>query len=183
MKKLLLAALLFTGSLYAGSDRFYDHVKVTYSEPIYEYVYNKPKRECREVRQKVRNYDDRYYPSNSNYNDELGVDTLIGTAAGAVIGSQIGKGNGRVAAQIVGGLLGAKIAHEVRNNYKPNHRYERDYDDYRYETRTECYDVGHRTKRKKITGYKNYFVYNGVQHYKVTNRPKRKIRVTHTIEF
>ena len=186
MKKILLAGLVLISSLYAGSDRFYDYAKVTYSEPIYEYVYDKPRRECREIRHKVKNYDDRYYSSGSNYNDTLGVDTLIGTAAGAVIGSQIGKGNGRVAAQIVGGLLGAKVAHEIRNNYKPNHRYDReyrDYDDYRYETRTECYDVGHSTKRKKITGYKNYFVYNGVEHYKVTHRPKRKIKITHTINF
>lgn len=185
MKKILLAGLVLTSSLFAGSDSFYDYSRVTYSEPIYEYVYDQPRRECREVRHKVRynDYDDRYY-SNSNYNDELGIDTLIGTAAGAVLGSQVGKGNGRVAAQIVGGLLGAKVAHEVRNNYKPNHRHNNRYDDYRYETRTECYDVvGHRTKRKEIKGYKNYFVYNGVKHYKITKRPKRKIRINHIINF
>ncbi|WP_072680739.1 glycine zipper 2TM domain-containing protein [Arcobacter sp. LA11] len=188
MKKIFLVGLLLVSSSFAGSDRFYDYAKVRYSEPIYEYKYNRqPKRECKEVRYKINdNYDDRYYSSN-NYNDELGVDTLIGTAAGAVLGSQIGKGNGRVAAQIVGGLLGAKVAHEIRNNYKPryNNRYNDRYDDdYRYETRTECYDVSHkRVKRKIITGYKNYFVYNGEEHYKITNRPKRKIKITHTISF
>ncbi len=187
MKKILLAGIFLATSLIAGSDTFHDYARVTYSEPIYKYVYDKPRRECKEVRYKVRNdnYDDRYY--SSRYDDNLGVDTLIGTAAGAVLGSQVGKGNGRVAAQIVGGLLGAKVAHEIRNNYKPNYRdddsYDRYEDDYRYETRTECYNVGHKVKRKKIKGYKNYFVYNGVEHYKVTKRPKRKIRITHTIEF
>jgi len=176
LKKIVLTGLLFISSLYAGSDRFHDFAKVSYSEPIYDYVYDrKSHRECKEVRYKVR--DDRYY---SDYDDNLGVDTLIGTAAGAVIGSQIGKGNGRVAAQIVGGLLGAKVAHEIRNNYRPNDRYD---DNYRYETRTECYDKPSRAKRKTITGYKNYFVYNGVEHYKISNRPMRKVKVTHTINF
>ncbi len=187
MKKLVLSTVILATSLFAGSDRFYDYVKVRYSEPIYEYIYDKEFREeCQEVRYKVnnRNYDDRYY--SSNYNDELGVDTLIGTAAGTVLGSQIGKGNGRIAAQIVGGLLGAKVAHEIRNNYKPNHRYERgyrDYDNYSYETRTECYDNPRKVKRKMITGYKNYFVYKGVEHYKITNRPKKRVKITHTISF
>lgn len=183
MIKVALTSLALTGLLYAGSDSFHDYAKVTYSQPIYENVYDKEyKRECKEVRRKVRNYDDRYYSSN-DYDDRLGVDTLIGTAAGAVLGSQIGKGNGRVAAQIVGGLLGAKVAHEIRNNYKPNDRYYNDHDDYRYETSTECYDRPQRVKRKMITGYKNYFTYNGVKHYKITERPKRKIRITHTISF
>ena len=188
MKSIFLIAILSVTSLFAGSDRFNDFVKVKYSEPIYEYVYHRSsQKECKEVRYKVRNnykdnYDDRYY--SSNYNDQLGVDTLIGTAAGAIIGSQIGKGNGRVAAQIVGGLLGAKVAHEVRNNYKPdyqNNRYDRD--DYRYETRTECYDKPKKHKRKVVTGYKNYFVYNGVEHFKIASRPLRKVKITHTIDF
>ncbi len=177
---LTLSITLISTSLFARSDRFNDFAKVKYSEPIYEYVYDRNSRqECKEVRYKVRNdYDDRHY--SSNYNDTLGVDTLIGTAAGAIIGSQIGRGNGRVAAQIVGGLLGAKVAHEVRNNYKPEYN---DRDNYRYETRTECYDVPSRHKRKVITGYKNHFVYNGVEHFKITTRPLRRVKITHTINF
>lgn len=176
MKKILLSAVLLISSLFAGGDRYQDYAKVKYSEPIYEYVYDRSSnKECREVRVKVR--DDDYY---SNYNDSLGVDTLIGTAAGAVLGSQVGKGSGRVAAQIVGGLLGAKVAHEIRNNYKPNDRY---YDDYRYETRTECYDTPSRVKRKVVTGYKNYFVYNGVEHFKISDRPLRRVEITHSINF
>ncbi|MGB6330003.1 MAG: glycine zipper 2TM domain-containing protein [Halarcobacter sp.] len=189
MKNIFLITILSISSLFAGSDRFIDFAKVTYSEPIYEYVNSRSHRqECKEVRYKVKNdnyydnYDDRYY--SSNYNDGLGVDTLIGTAAGAIIGSQIGKGNGRVAAQIVGGLLGAKVAHEVRNNYKPEHNYNRNNRaEYRYETRTECYDKPKRHKRKMITAYKNYFNYKGVEHYKVTNRPLRKVKITHRIDF
>ena len=183
MKNIFIIAILSVTYLFAGGNRFHDFAKVRYSEPIYEYVYDRGSvRECKEVRHKVRNYDDRYY-SSANYNDELGVDTLIGTSAGVVIGSQIGRGNGRVAAQIVGGLLGAKVAHEVRNNYRVEPRYSGNHDNYRYETSTECYDRPNRTKRKMITGYKNYFVYNGVEHFKVTTRPKRKIRITHSIDY
>lgn len=97
--------------------------------------------------EKVRDYDDGYY-SNSNYNDSLGVDTLVGVASGAILGSQIGKGNGRVAAQIVGGLLGAKVAHEIRNNYKPSSRYNDNYRDDRYVTTTECYNTYDKVKEK-----------------------------------
>jgi uncharacterized protein YcfJ len=178
IKKTFFSGIVIGSSLYAGGDRFYDYARVTYSEPIYEYVYEKiPNRVCEEVKYKVRdNYDDQYY--SSGYDDSLGIDTLVGTAAGAVLGSQIGKGNGRVAAQIVGGLLGAKVAHEIRN-YKP-----RAYNKaYRYETRTECYDEPKRVEKKMITGYKNYFVYNGVKHFKTTDRPINRVRINHTIEF
>ncbi|XPV69974.1 MAG: glycine zipper 2TM domain-containing protein [Halarcobacter sp.] len=184
MKRLSLILVFLVSSLFAQGDRFYDFAKVTYSQPIYDYVYDRgnPHRECREVRKKVRDYDDGYY-SNSNYNDSLGVDTLVGVASGAILGSQIGKGNGRVAAQIVGGLLGAKVAHEIRNNYKPSSRYNDNYRDDRYVTTTECYNTYDKVKRKVISGYKNYFVYNGTEHFKITDRPIRKVRITHTINY
>ncbi|WP_321471175.1 glycine zipper 2TM domain-containing protein [Halarcobacter sp.] len=180
LKKTFLAGVILTSAAYAGSDRYHDFARVTYSEPIYEYVYeNVPNQVCEEVRYKVRdNYDNRYY--SSGYDDSLGVDTLIGTAAGAVLGSQVGKGNGRVAAQIVGGLLGAKVAHEIRNNYKPNSYNNRNY---RYETKTECYDRPQRVERKMLTGYKNYFFYNGNKHFKITNRPIKRVKINHTISF
>lgn len=179
MKKILLSAIFIATSLFARGDRFYETVRVTYSEPIYEYKnIRKTKEICEEVRYKVRDESDSYY---SNYDDSLGVDTLIGTAAGVVLGSQIGKGNGRVAAQIVGGLLGAKVANNIRNE-KTHDRY---YDNYRYETRVECHDrpVHHNKRKKILTGYKNYFVYNGVKHHKFSKRPLRKIQITHTISF
>jgi len=174
IKRAFLVGVIISSSVYADSERFYDFAKVTHSEPIYEYVIDRgPNRVCKEVRYKVRdNYDRRY-------DDSLGVDTLVGTAAGVVLGSQIGKGNGRVAAQIVGGLLGAKTANEIRNNYRPTA-----YDgSYRYETRTECYDQPRRIEKKVITGYKNYFIYDGVEHYKITNRPIRRVRINHSINY
>lgn len=180
MKKLSIIALFLGTSLFAGGDRFHDYAKVSYSEPIYEYVYERePQRECKEVRQKVRNYDDRYY-SNDSYDNSLGLDSLVGIAAGVAIGNQIGGGNGRTAAKVVGGLLGGKVAHEIRNNYKPN-RYENSYDD--YEIVTKCYKTNKRVKRKMITGYKNYFTYKGNRHHKITTRPQSRIKIIHTISF
>jgi uncharacterized protein YcfJ len=172
IKTILFSGLLLSSSLFANEDRFYDYAKVKYSQPIYEYVYhNEPYEECKKVRYKVRNDD-------YSYDDHLGVDTLVGVAAGAVIGSQIGKGNGRVASQIVGGLLGGKVAHEIRNNYNPHHSNYKS-----YETRTECYNRYNSVGRKELTGYKNFFVYKGVEHYKITSRPIRRVKITHIIDF
>ncbi|AXH12455.1 glycine zipper 2TM domain-containing protein [Halarcobacter bivalviorum] len=173
MKKLLIVSTFLVSSLFAGGDRFHDYVKVKYSEPIYEYVYEQvPQTQCSEVRKKVRAYDNDSYVRNDN----LGIDTLVGVAAGAVLGSQVGKGNGRVAAQIVGGLLGGKVAHEIRNNYNSNQSY-------RYVNTTECFDTYENVERKVITGYKNHFVYKGIKHYKITKRPKDRIKITHSISF
>lgn len=174
MKKLLLATTILASSLFAGGNSYYDYAKVNYSEPIYDYVYEQePQRQCDRVQKRVRVGGDSY-----TQNDNLGIDTLVGVAAGAVLGSQVGKGNGRVAAQIVGGLLGGKVAHEIRNNYNnPTNS------NYKYVTTTECYDTYKNVERKVITGYKNYFVYNGEEHFKVTKRPKKSIRITHSISF
>jgi len=174
MKKLLLVTVVFVSSLFAGGDRFHDFARVTYSEPIYEYIYEQePQRECSEVQKRVRTHN------HSSYNnDSLGIDTLVGVAAGAVLGSQVGKGNGRVAAQIVGGLLGGKVAHEIRGNYN-----EPSGSRYRYVTRTECYNTYKNVQKKVLTGYKNYFIYKGKKHYKVTHKPVKRVRITHSINF
>lgn len=178
MKKVLFGGLILISSLFAG-ERFQDFARVTYSEPIYEYIYDRDvAQECREVRHKVR--DDYRYNSSRDSNI-IGVDTLVGTATGAVIGSQIGKGSGRVAAQIVGGLLGASVANGMRDNYRSSA--DDFYDEYRYETTTECYDRPQRVKRKVLTGYKNYFVFDGVEHYKISDRPLKRVKITHTINY
>lgn len=183
MKKIVIGSILLATSLFAKNDVFYEKVKVSYSEPVYEYKFARETRqECKEVRYKIK--DDRYdrYDKNSKYDDSVGVDTLVGTAAGVVIGSQIGDGNGRVAAQIVGGLLGARVANNIRNE-KVQDDY---YDGYRYETKIVCKDRKpnhHQRKERVLIGYNNYFVYNGVKHFKFSKRPLRKIKITHTINF
>ncbi len=181
MKKSIFATILFASTLFAQSDSFYEYVKVKSSEPVYEEIYREiPNRECKEVTYKVR-VDDGYH-QNQRRDDSLGIDSLIGTAAGAVIGSQIGKGNGRVAAQIVGGLLGAKVAHEIRNQNSYDD-YDNGYESYRHETRTECYNKPKRVKEKVLTGYKNYFIYKGMKHYKISETPLKRVKITHMIKF
>ncbi|RXK14174.1 hypothetical protein CP965_01630 [Halarcobacter mediterraneus] len=174
MKKFILILVILASSLFARHNDFYDYAKVRYSEPIYEYVYeDRPQTQCKDVTHKVRVGKEREYS-----NDSLGIDTLVGVAAGAVLGSQVGKGNGRVAAQIVGGLLGGKVAHEIRESpsYERGNRY-------KYVTQKECYETYTTVKRKVLTGYKNYFKYKGKEYSKVTREPKKRIRITHTINF
>lgn len=174
MKKLVLATTLLASTLFAGGNSFHDYAKVNYSEPIYDYVFEQePQRQCDRVQKRVRINENSY-----SKNDNLGIDTLVGVAAGAVLGSQVGKGNGRVAAQIVGGLLGGKVAHEIRDNYNSDNN-----SNYRYVTTTECYDTYKNVERKVISGYKNYFIYKGVEHYKITKKPKKRIKITHSISF
>lgn len=173
--KLLATILLAATTAFAGGETYYDVARVTKSEPIYEYVYERePHKECYEEKVRVSQPRDNYYDSNS-----IGLDTIIGATTGVVIGNQIGKGNGRTAAKIIGGIVGGAVANNMRDNYS-NNGYQ---DDYAYEVRTRCYDTSKRVKRKMITGYKNYFVYNGNEHFKVTNKPRKKVRITHTIDF
>ena len=171
--KILTTILLAGTTAFAGGETYYEHARVTKSEPIYEYVYERePHRECYEEKVRVRNKKNNYYDSNS-----IGLDTIIGATTGVVIGNQIGKGNGRTAAKIIGGIVGGAVANNMRDGYD-------NYDEgYTYETRTKCYDKSRRIKRKMITGYKNYFVYKGTQHFKVSNKPRKKVRITHTIDF
>ncbi|AXX92591.1 hypothetical protein CPU12_01855 [Malaciobacter molluscorum LMG 25693] len=170
MKRIIVLTILFTNLIFANSLKSNEFVRVTHSEPIYKEVrINKPIQECyeKEYRQKI--YDDNY----SSNNNSIGIDTIVGVTAGAILGNQIGKGNGNTAAKIVGGLIGGKIANELRSNSFNNYHYET-----RYETKYEKV----RTKRV-ITGYRNYFNYDGIRYSKVTKNPKKRIRVYKTIDF
>ncbi len=162
MKRLLILILTFTSFSFAKIKENLEFVRVSYSEPIYEYItIKKPIEEC---------YQERV----TNNNNSIGLDTIIGATTGVIIGNQIGNGNGRVAAKIIGGLLGGKIANEIRNS------------DVSYETkyRTKCVTRYEDKKRKRIIkAYKNYFTYDGVEYTKVTKKPLEKIKVFKTITF
>ena len=71
----------------------------------------------------------------------------------------------------MGGVLGAAIANNSRDN-----RYQSDFKD----NRTRYYK---NRKSRIIVGYKNFFRYEGRKHFKITNRPKKRIRITKTISF
>lgn len=116
--------------------------------------------------------------SNHNNNNSLGVDTLIGATVGVVIGNQIGKGNGKTAAKIVGGVM-ANASRENRNYYNSNHGNERH--EIVYETR--CETKKHHRKEKIISGFKNYFNFDGKEYTKITKHPISKIKIKHSISF
>lgn len=175
MKKLLILVLLLSTMVFAKSQERFDVVRVTHSEPIYKHVtVKKPIRECYEEEYLQRVPSKRVYSENNS----IGLDTIIGATAGVVIGNQIGRGNGRTAAKIVGGLLGGAVANNMRNNSSYGE------DEYVTRTKTKCVTKYEKIRRKKvIDGYKNYFIYDGVEYVKVTKKAKRKIRVTKTITF
>ncbi|MFV0561520.1 glycine zipper 2TM domain-containing protein [Malaciobacter mytili] len=167
MKKLLILISTFISFSFAQSQENLEFVRVSYSEPIYEYItIKRPIQEC---------YEEEYHERVGSSNNSIGLDTIIGATAGVVIGNQIGNGNGRTAAKIVGGLLGGKIANELRGS--TNNSYETKY-------RTRCVTKYEDKKRKKvIKAYKNYFTYDGVEYAKVTNEPLKRVKITKTITF
>ena len=182
MKKLIIFALLSITFLFADTRVYHSKVDVIKSEPLYKTVSKQiPFEECydKEYEQKIPMYS----REQSEYNNSLGLDTLIGVTGGVVVGNQIGKGNGKIAAKIIGGLLGGVIAHEMRNSRNTTHN---NYsDEYYYETKTirKC-ETKYETYEEEIkVGYKNYFVYNGKEVYKITKHPQKTIKVRNTISF
>ncbi len=170
MKK-ILALILIIGTLaFSRENVSYKHVYVTHSEAIYEYRNNRVYDDYYEDDNYYRSNHDEYSQVNTN---DIGLDTIVGGTIGVIIGNQIGKGNGRTAAKIVGGLLGASVANHVR--YEPNN-----YNKVKHQNKRRHY----RNERVKVlVGYRNYFTFENRQYSKVTNKPKRKIRVTKTINF
>jgi len=176
----MLFILLSFGLLIADTRVYHQKVNVIRSEPFYKTITKQiPYEECRDVEyeQKVPTYSTRRQRSDNN----IGLDTIIGVAGGAIVGNQIGKGNGRVAAKIIGGLLGGALAHNMRDNRGSTHQS----DDYYYETKRvrKCKTKYDTYKEKVNMGYKNYFLYNGREIYKITNRPKKRIHIKNTISF
>lgn len=182
MKKSIIFLLLFVGLIFADTRVYHSKVDVTRSEPVYKTkTVEIPFEECydKEYEEKIPMYAHK----ESTYDNSLGLDTLLGVTGGVVVGNQIGKGNGKVAAKIIGGLLGGMIAHNIRNNNHPS--YDNTPNEYYYETKTirKC-ETKYDTYEEEIKiGYKNYFVYNGKEVYKITKHPKKTIRVKNTISF
>lgn len=173
MKRVIVLLVLFSNIVFAKSLQSSDFVYVTKSVPIYKNVtIKKPIQECYE-----QSYNQKVNIESEYDNNSIGLDTIIGATAGVVIGNQIGKGNGKIAAQIVGGLLGGKVANEIRNTSS---------DDYYYETktRTKCITKYKTVKNKKvIKAYKNYFILDGQEYFKITKKAKNRIKITKTITY
>ena len=180
MKKLILIFILFTTILLGDSRVYHKKVDVIKSEPLYKTITKKvPYEECydQEYEQRVPIHRN----SNKRSNNSIGLDTLIGVTGGVVVGNQIGKGNGKVAAKIIGGLLGGAIANGMRED--KGHYSNRD--DYYYETKSirKCQTKYDNYDEEVQVGYKNYFLYNGSEIYKITKRPRKHIRIKNTLTF
>lgn len=180
MRKLILFFIVSLHLLFADTRVYQEKVAVTRSEPMYKTITKTvPYEEC---------YDEEYeqkipiYSQDNQNNNSIGLDTLIGVTSGVVIGNQIGRGNGKVAAKIIGGLFGGAIANNMRNSNKTlsNGR-----DEYYYETKTirKCETKQDISTQEVQIGYKNYFVYNGKEIYKITKHPRKVIHIQKTLSF
>jgi len=182
MKKTLLFLLLSLTLLEADTRVYHKKVDVIRSEAVYKTITKQvPYEECydHQYEEKIPTYSNK----RSRKDDSLGLDTLIGVTGGVVVGNQIGKGNGRVAAKIIGGLLGGVLAHEIRNkDVSSNHNRG---NDYYYETKNvrKC-KTKYETYEEEIQiGYKNFFMYQGKEVYKITKSPRKRLNIKNTISF
>lgn len=174
MKKSILILSILTSFVFAKEYSSVTYAKVTHSEPIYEYETTyKPQK-----RYEYRNHrrDDSYRTSNN----EIGLDTVIGATLGVAIGNQIGKGNGRTAAKIAGALIGASIANNSR--YERENSYNSRYSNYEVDYESE-YAQNDVYEERVLVGYKNYFHYDNERHFKISNRPLHRVKITKTIDF
>ena len=181
MKKAILFIILSVSILLGDTRVYHQNADVIRSEPLYRTINKQiPYEECHdeEYEQKVPTYRNKHKRKSNN---SIGLDTLIGVTGGVVVGNQIGKGNGKVAAKIIGGLLGGALANGMR---KDESSYARS-NDYYYETKNirKCQTKYDSYEEEVHMGYKNYFLYNGKEIYKITKNPKKRIRITNTISF
>lgn len=175
MKKILIFTMLVSSVLFSKEIRGERFVHVTHSDPVYEYVYDRVYDDNCNDYYYESTYDDRYYDNYSN--NRVGLDTLIGATLGVAIGNQIGKGNGRDVARVAGGIIGATVANNNRNHYDKPRRYKKHY-------KNACRDGRYTTHRvKKLVGYKNYFYFKNRKHFKITKRPRHRIRITTIARF
>lgn len=181
MKKLILFFILSLNLLFADTRVYREKVDVIRSEPMYKTITtNIPYEECydEEYEQKIPIYSQ----DNQNNDNSIGLDTLIGVTSGVIIGNQMGRGNGKVAAKIIGGLLGGAIANNMRTN---NNTIANRSDEYYYETKIirKC-ETKHDVSTQEVQiGYKNYFVHNGKEIYKITKHPRKVIHIQKTLSF
>lgn len=172
MKKFLILILIISSFAFAKERRSYTYAYVNHSEPIYQYKYDRVYEECEEDY-----YHNTDYVEESNNFNGIGLDTIVGATIGVAIGNQIGRGNGRDVARVAGGLLGATIANNTRHErYGTSQRHYR-------KQHNQCENNYTQRKRKVLTGYKNYFTYDNREYFKITKRPRNKIRITKTISF
>lgn len=190
IKNIILASMLIVG--VNGFSKNFDEnvvfVDVVKSKPIYEEITVRvPYEEVVSTPYEVtvpcirKGHHEREYRRDDN---SIGLDTVIGAGLGIALGNQIGKGDGRTAAKVAGGILGAVAA----NKYYRDDRYEDRYDDRtryckRKEYRDEVVTRYEYKKERKLVGYENIFFYKGERYSKITDKPRRKIKITNRLTF
>jgi uncharacterized protein YcfJ len=103
---------------------------------------------------------------------------IIGGVVGGVVGHQFGGGRGKDLATVVGALAGGTIAN---NQYGTKH-YKRPVTRTRYEQRQVCHTY-YKTKRYRVTRWKNIGYYKGKRIVKTTKHRLRRIPVRVRVSY
>jgi len=176
MKKIILATVLTLGlSVSAFADTV---CKVTKSVPSYKNITVRTPHST-SYQERVSSRTQCGYTYKEESRSSLGFDTIIGAVAGGFLGNQVGGGSGKDWATAGGAILGGTVANQTRRGsyekvpkYCDNSHYVTRYrTSYTYETISE------------VTGYTNYFTYNGVQYTKQSSSPLTTVNVRTNISY
>jgi len=175
MKKIILAVLTLGLSVSVFADTV---CQVTKSVPTYKNIKVRTPHTT-SYQERVSSRTQCGYTYQEDSTSGLGLDTIIGVGLGGLLGNQVGGGHGKTAATIVGGLGGGYIANQTRKgNYNKVPKY---CDNSHYETRyqtTYTYE-----NISEVTGYTNYFTYDGVQYTKQSSSPLKTVNVRTNISY
>jgi len=103
---------------------------------------------------------------------------VLGGALGGVIGHQFGKGRGKDVATVVGAIAGSVVAN---NNYGRKH-YKKPVTRTRYEQKRVC-NTYYKTKRYKVTRWKNIGYLNGKKIVKTSKYKLKRIPVKVRVSY
>ena len=177
MKKIILATVLVLslGSVSAMADKV---CQVTKSIPTYNNIKVRTPHTS-SYQERVSSRTQCGYTYREESKGTVGFDTLLGAVAGGFLGNQVGGGSGKVLATAGGAFLGGTVANQTRSgNYERTPKY---CDNSHYVTRyrtTYTYE-----NISEVSGYTNYFTYNGVQYTKHSSRPLQNVTVKTSISY
>ena len=103
---------------------------------------------------------------------------IVGGALGGVIGHQFGKGRGKDVATVVGAIAGSVVAN---NQYGQKH-YRKPVTKTRNEQKRVC-NTYYKTKRYKVTRWKNIAYLNGKKIVKISKYKLKKIPIKVRISY
>ena len=173
IKYILLLVAFVSSAVWAGSYTKTKYVKVVKRYRTHKTITREvPYQSCR-----YESYPVTYTDYEDVYEKNPGA-PLLGAVAGGVIGHQFGGGRGKDLATVVGALAGGSIANK---NYGTKH-YRKPVRRTRYEQRRVC-NTYYRTKRTRVTRWKNIGYLNGRKIVKISKHKLRTIPIKIRVRY